>query len=467
MHFSRNIAFAVVFASVLSSGSPAPAVTLDWIRQFAPDAPRGLSADGLGNVLVSTTDNPFVGGVGDEVRKINSEGELVWSRLADGIFGPHAILADNQGNYFLYGAQGGGSTHLNKHNQHGQLLWTQHLAYRFAAASIDHLGNVFVGGSDFCSKVSPQGTILWTRQIGQEGRSTASSVSTDAEGNVYVAGSRNGDLGGPVVANQDAFLMKYSPNGNLLWDRRFGSEREDNASSVAVDGLGNVFVTGGSEIIEGRSGGRDAGAGFLAKYDANGNEVWTQFIEVDLNTNLGNPATNDTGALFRAGSQGAAGSRDTFVAKYDSAGNHTSITRLEGLADNRASLFIDADALGNIFVLGTTTGSLGGTHHGGTDVFLAKFSDLLPGDLNDDGAVDAADYAIWRKGFSSGAYTEDDYAAWWENFGAPAAGAAAGAEAAIDRISAGASSPAVPEPGALALVAVALVLLRLRLRSKS
>ncbi|HEX2476352.1 MAG TPA: galactose oxidase early set domain-containing protein [Lacipirellulaceae bacterium] len=60
----------------------------------------------------------------------------------------------------------------------------------------------------------------------------------------------------------------------------------------------------------------------------------------------------------------------------------------------------------------------------------------LPGDFNGDGAVDAADYVVWRKGLGT-EYTEGDYDAWRENFGVTAGAAST---------SASTLQLAVPEP---------------------
>jgi PEP-CTERM motif len=65
----------------------------------------------------------------------------------------------------------------------------------------------------------------------------------------------------------------------------------------------------------------------------------------------------------------------------------------------------------------------------------------LPGDFNQDGSVDAADYVVWRKG----AYTQADYLVWRAHFGQTAfSGAALPA--------AGATSSPVPEPATLVLL---------------
>ncbi len=79
---------------------------------------------------------------------------------------------------------------------------------------------------------------------------------------------------------------------------------------------------------------------------------------------------------------------------------------------------------------------------------------VLAGDYNNDGAVDAADYTVWRNALNSGSplpnetaslgtVDQDDFAAWKANFGATA-GLGSGAPA------------GVPEPGSLAIVAMAL-----------
>jgi hypothetical protein len=60
----------------------------------------------------------------------------------------------------------------------------------------------------------------------------------------------------------------------------------------------------------------------------------------------------------------------------------------------------------------------------------------LAGDFNEDGSVDAADYAVWRKG-AGVVYDDDDYVDWRANFGATAGSNASGAVS---------TQPVVPEP---------------------
>jgi hypothetical protein len=69
----------------------------------------------------------------------------------------------------------------------------------------------------------------------------------------------------------------------------------------------------------------------------------------------------------------------------------------------------------------------------------------LAGDYNNDGAVDAADYVVWRKGIAT-YNTPAHYAAWATNFGASASGA-------------GNKTPTVPEPATILVLLVGLAAL--------
>jgi hypothetical protein len=81
------------------------------------------------------------------------------------------------------------------------------------------------------------------------------------------------------------------------------------------------------------------------------------------------------------------------------------------------------------------------------------YFDRLPhGDFNHNGTVEAADYAVWRKGLGS-VYQASDYTTWQANYGNSAPGAGAGSDLV-----------AVPEPGAWVLVVMGIVSMFLRMR---
>src|SRR5262245_47268578 len=85
------------------------------------------------------------------------------------------------------------------------------------------------------------GTLLWEKRY--NGAAYAMAVAVDASGNVVVAGNSYG------TNSTDCYTAKYAAaDGALLWEKRYNgpANRDDLATAVAVDGRGNVVVTGTS-----------------------------------------------------------------------------------------------------------------------------------------------------------------------------------------------------------------------------
>ncbi|MCS6966325.1 MAG: SBBP repeat-containing protein, partial [Candidatus Kapabacteria bacterium] len=108
------------------------------------------------------------------------------------------------------------------------------------------------GGEDaVIAKFDPTGTLLWATYFGGSGNERALGVATDADGNIYLVGvTTSTDL--PVAnafqsskaAGSDAFIAKFSPNGQRIWATYYGGNGDDVATSVVVDAQGMVDITG-------------------------------------------------------------------------------------------------------------------------------------------------------------------------------------------------------------------------------
>jgi hypothetical protein len=81
----------------------------------------------------------------------------------------------------------------------------------------------------------------WVRQLGTSGRDEVHGVATDGDGNVYIAGSTEVSYD---EGTGNAWVAKYSAAGALRWKRQFGTSRWDKAHGVATDGDGNVYIAG-------------------------------------------------------------------------------------------------------------------------------------------------------------------------------------------------------------------------------
>jgi hypothetical protein len=105
-------------------------------------------------------------------------------------------------------------------------------------------------------------SLVWSTYFGGNNWDWANSVAVDGSGNVFVVGYTQSsgfplkDPGGEAYYNNtcggcssgfvDAFIAKFSGgNLSLVWSTYFGgSDQRDEATSVAVDGSGDVFVVG-------------------------------------------------------------------------------------------------------------------------------------------------------------------------------------------------------------------------------
>jgi hypothetical protein len=134
----------------------------------------------------------------------------------------------------------------------------------------DSFGNVYVAGitkanlegsnlgfyDAFIRKYDSTSAVLWTRQFGTDANDYANSLTTDAAGNLYVAGSSSGVLGSKNSGSFDAVVRKYGSDGNVLRTRQFGTTEFDIANGVRLDAGGNLYVAGHTY---GNLGGRKSG----------------------------------------------------------------------------------------------------------------------------------------------------------------------------------------------------------------
>lgn len=117
----------------------------------------------------------------------------------------------------------------------------------------------------------------WLQQAGTEANDFSLAVDTDQEGNLFLSGYTEGGFGGLNGGGQDSWVAKYSFNGQLLWVCQLGTEVDDFSTGVVADTDGNVFAAGRTLGTLGPAsfGGTDA---WLAKYDSEGQLLWTQQI---------------------------------------------------------------------------------------------------------------------------------------------------------------------------------------------
>jgi hypothetical protein len=254
---------------------------------------------------------------------------------------------------------------------------------------------------------------------------TNPAISTDGNGNIYIAGAFVGTATfatspSPTIitsaGENDIFIAKYDASGNVIWVKRFGDIHNDGANGIKYDGYGNIYIVGsytestnfeGTILSNPTAGRMDV---YIAKLNAtNGNLIWVRKGEggnsfyYDLNGRDALDVTVDNAgnAYFTGYFTGditfsplptlSTGWWDIYVVKYDAAGIPQWRTSAGG---NDAGYYAESgngiavDQQGNVFVTGKFNGSSASPSHFGsidlisnggggfyeTDYFLAKYN---------------------------------------------------------------------------------------------
>lgn len=294
------------------------------------------------------------------------------------------LLRDPAGNYYL-----GGSTVnpgadrdflIVKLDAVGQTLWTLqldgegHAADEVAALALSATGDVVATGiskgdntsEDFWTlKIKTNGDTVWSRRydfIGEYDQPNALSI--DPAGNIVVAGLSDGDAG--AGENDDYVTLKYSPDGQLLWSKRFNGlgDAIDRATGVVANGAGQVFVTGRSD-----NGTNDDYVTIC--YDANGNQQWIKYDDRGGRDRATAITLDFAGNVLIAGQSDNGDNDDFWILKYTPAGNPIWQKAYDFVDDDRA-LALATDATGNVFVTGQSDQNFDATRN--WDIATVGFS---------------------------------------------------------------------------------------------
>ena len=282
-----------------------------------------------------------------------------------------AIAVDGAGNVYVTGGSYRGEVHYNydyltvKYDSNGNELWattyngpgnTRNWAN---AIAVDDAGNVYVTGEsdggefnfDYATiKYDTNGNELWVKRYNGtgNGRDYASTIAIDGAGNSYVTGRSSGG-----ISYMDYATIKYDTNGNELWVKRFNGpgNGRDHAYDIALDDAGNTYVTGYSDH-RGYNGDYAT-----VKYDINGNELWAKIYNGPANSSDGGGyaiAVDGAGNSYVTGSSMGSGSYvDYATIKYDTNGNELWVKRYNGTGNfYDAATGIAVNDVGDSYVTG-------------------------------------------------------------------------------------------------------------------
>ena len=234
---------------------------------------------------------PNVGGNDIFIVKLDTNGNTIWAKGAGGAFSEsvEGIASDASGNVCIVGQ------------------------YDSPTISFDgaSLTNASAGQADlFIVKYSQSGSVLWVKGAGGSSIDVAKSVATDTSDNIYVTGffsSSSLSYDATILANNgvsgDVFVSKFDLSGNVVWAKSNGGIEHDEANSIALDALGNVYIGGafsGPSILFGSTNLTNEGL-FVAKYTNSGNSLWAKSSDSYGQSEVNAIAIDETNAVCLAG----------------------------------------------------------------------------------------------------------------------------------------------------------------------
>jgi len=346
--------------------------------------------------------------------------------------GASAIAVDGSGNVYVTGCSYGSGTYYDyatiKYYPYGDTTWVRryngpgNANDKARALAVDSSGNVYVTGYSASTSAYPynfdiatlkykaDGDTDWVRRYNGPGNDYdgASAIAVDGSGNVYVTGSSQG-----IGTSADYTTIKYYSNGDTAWVRRYSTEYWDAAFAMAVDDSGNVYVTGYSY---------GNGADYTTiKYYPDGDTAWVRRYNGpgNSNDNAFAIAVDSSGNVYVTGlSYGSGTYQDYATIKYYPSGDTAWVRRYNGSGNfDDEAYAIAVDASGNVYVTGITS------MFSGYDDYATVKYDQNGNEVWDriyNGPVDSTDIPsrltidgsgnIYVTGRSIGSWTNYDYA---------------------------------------------------------
>jgi len=373
---------------------PQPA-TLDWDKSFG-----GIGRDNL-TTTIQTTDGGYLAGgytnanygnitqkdLGKNnywIVKTDPNGQGLWSKSYGGPNDDYLnrVIQTRDGGYLLAGSslsgksgdktqasQGGRDYWVIKVDAQGKKQWDQ----RYGGTGSDELlkvvqlatGEYILGGHSnspgngdksqasqggldyWLVKISSTGTKIWDKRYGGSLDETLGSFTATRDGGFLLGGTslsgKSGDKTQSTQGGRDYWVVKTDKDGNLVWEKTYGSLGQDEVYSVGRSHGDNLFIAGTSNSgkngnkSQASQGGKDY---WLLKLDKNGTKIWDKTFGGNQDDELRASAFTDQGHYVLAGSssssisgdktQASQGASDYWVVEVDEKGDKVQDQRFGG-----------------------------------------------------------------------------------------------------------------------------------------
>jgi hypothetical protein len=208
-------------------------------------------------------------------------------------------------------------------------------------------------------KLNTNGYQVWQRVFGSPSQNDVTKIAIDSLGNSYISGYNYGTIDGATFVSTFA---KYDSSGVLQYQRFLNlPSLIDVAAAIGIDSSSNIYLSGYINASPQRA--------YISKFDSAGSIVWQRTI-----TNArgySGLAVDSLANVYISGVSGT-GPLDSFLAKYDTSGTLQWQRKIGTSNSNGTINNVAVDAASGVYIIGSTDS----VRAGFTDILIAKYDSL-------------------------------------------------------------------------------------------
>lgn len=336
--------------------------------------------------------------------KIDTDGAIIWEKTIGNEQEnlPNALVATKDGGFVILGISYPTNGYvITKLDNKGNFVWEKKYGVEHSTVKGNDItetkeGDLVVVGSAINSdylvtKLDATGDLIWEKTFGGSSVDNAAAVTTTMDGGLAIVGySRSTD--GDVSNNNggdDYWVIKVDKDGDLIWERNFGSNDLDRARIITETVDGGLVIGGYSIYID----------DLLLKLDKDGNVVWERLLDNYLFGNVFSIIETYNGDLVLTGAalDSRYGIRDSYATNQLNTQGHYIGGRIYGGFQHDASFSVVQTSDGQFVVAGGTSSNDGeiGENYGESDFWIVKLGDCFA-PTNQNLSLDTLQAGIYR-----------------------------------------------------------------------
>ena len=251
-----------------------------------------------------------------------------------------------------------------------------------------YIGSHLLHGYEILAKLDSSGNVLWAKDITNMTSYTNWESICHLNNNIYYLSEFGNNFSSVILGNDtlvtnglsDIYLMKCDTSGNILKAIKIGGTDSDFPDQVTTDNNSHLYITGSTLSTSINFGNLNLNmnylpshhnGGFIAKLDSSMNTIWS--IKISDNCTPYSVITDKSDNVYVTGSytydtiavngfmlfNSYPGTKDIFLAKYDSSGNFLWAKRAGGNRDDVVNMnySLARDSYNNIYLSGNFTSS--------------------------------------------------------------------------------------------------------------